>query len=134
MKSKSIRLKSAAICAVALLAFLPKAENFGGLKDVSQPHLGFYQCESAMLGEEDLTGFFEFVRVELTGEGKLILSFKDKLGRKGEYPLNYEYDREKKEITLLSPDGGRRSFPFENGELRITIPYGEKLFSAKFTR
>jgi hypothetical protein len=134
MKSKSIRLKSATFCAVAVLAFLPKAENLGGLKDVSNPHLGFYQCESATLGQEDLTEFFDFVRVELTKDGKMILSFKDKFGRKGEYVLNYEYDREKGEITLLSPGEGKRTFPFKDGEWTISIPYGEKLFHAKFTR
>ena len=134
MKSKSIRLKSAALCAVAILAFLPKGENWGGLKEISQPHLGFYQCESATLGQEDLTEFFDFVRVELTRDGKLILSFKDKLGRKGEYSLDYEYDSEKGEITLIAPDGGKRTFPFQDGEWTLSIPYGEKLFHAKFTR
>lgn len=131
-------LKSALLAGAAILsALLIDVASLGGLKDISKPYLGTYECEEIFLGGEDRSGDFEYLRIELSDGGKMMLYYREKDGKKGEAEGKYTYDREAKTITLYADFMGRelkRSFPLEGGEIDISARYGGKTLVMKFVR
>ena len=118
-------------------ALLIDVASLGGLKDISKPYLGTYECEEIFLGGEDRSGDFEYLRIELSDGGKMMLYYREKSGKKGEAEGKYTYDREAKTITLYTDFMGRelkRSFPLEGGEIDISARYGGKTLVMKFVR
>lgn len=79
---RQIRLQSAAFSSAIVLSSL-LAGAAGGLKDISKPYLGTYECEKIYFGEKEYTDYFDYVRFELKGKGELALSYREKGGRKG---------------------------------------------------
>ena len=123
------------LCALFLFCACEKVEDMGSLPDLSKPYTGEYALKKLTLGGEEYTEKFEYVKLNLDGDGKFALSYKEKKGQSGSYQGEYEVDLEKQEITLSSKAGLRtveRTFPMENGTIYIDLKLGTKLLHAEF--
>lgn len=119
----------------ALLLALPSCGN-GSLKDITKPYLGEYECESARIGDRELTDEFSFIRLELKRGGEFTLYYSPKNGVKGEESGTYVYDEKEQTLCLTYENNGvfKRKFPLKNGEISVTLPIGSQTLSMKFTR
>ena len=105
------------------------------LPDLSKPYVGIYECERAMLGGEDMTEKFDYIRLELSYGGEFELTYRAQDGNEGGFSGTYEASAEKGEITLNAQSGILRksfTFPMENGSILIDLPFGGKLLHAEF--
>lgn len=131
-------LKSALLAGAAILsALLFDVASLGGLKDVSRPYLGTYECERILFGNEDRTDKFDYVRIELMPGGKMKLFYKEKEGRKGEAEARYTYDTESDSLTICADIAGteyKKSFPVKDGALELSVRYGDRMLAMKFVR
>ena len=115
---------------VALLAILPNASK-GELKDVTKPHLGFYECTEAKLDGRDVLSHLEKMDLELRADETFVLHYCRK-GKKAQTEEGrYHYDREKGVVTLIG-DMMQREFPLKQGVLSVTITVGKDTFVLKF--
>ena len=123
------------LCALLVLCACEKVEDMGSLPDLSKPYTGEYALKKLTLGGEEYTDKFEHVKLNLGGDGKFTLSYKEEKGQSGSYQGEYEVNLEKQEITLSSKAGLRtveRTFPMENGTIYIDLKFGTKLLHAEF--
>ncbi len=124
-----------ALLAVALSFSACDAEELGSLEDLSKPYAGFYECEKLTLAGEDKSAAFDFVRLELGYGGEFNISYRTKKGNAGTLGGEYDADPEKEEITFRVKQGLRsvsRTFPFENGVIRVEESVLGKLLYAEF--
>ena len=131
MKKK--RIKSSALVGMLTL-FLSVSAHLDGLKDITQPHLGEYKCESAVYGEEDMLQRFSYIVIELVDGENFVLRYEDANGNKGEQSGKYKYDRQKGTIRFYQ-DGKillKRDFTLKKGKLFIGLPIGNKNLRVTF--
>lgn len=106
------------------------------LADLSKPYTGFYECESILYGDDDMTDRFEYIRLELSYGGEFELSYRSKEGNEGSYGGTYEADTEAEEITLQMQYGfvsKSFTFPMKSGSIFVDLPLHGKLLHAQFT-
>lgn len=123
----------AALCAF-LLCGCKKAEDMGSLAQLSRPYAGEYVCRKILLGGEDFTRKFDYIKLELERGGDFLLSYRTEEGNKGEYRGTYRVS-DSGEITFTANAGYRavsRSFPMREGAVLIDLPFGQKLLHAEF--
>ena len=134
---KKFRLQSAALIGALLFAFtMPKVSSLGGLKSVSAPHSGCYECTTLTLDGKDFLPFFSSVRLELDGQGEMVVSYQDKVGNRGEKTLSYEYEEGSNQLSILYQDGDRevrKAVGYEKGEITFTHQLDNKLLLAVFS-
>ncbi len=134
---KSFRLKSAAFVGALMLGLtMPKVSSLGGLKTVSAPYAGCYECKTLTLDGKDFLSFFSSVCLELDGNGEMVVLYKDKAGKRGEKKLSYEYEEGSKQLTVVYQDGDReirKSAGFEKGEIIFTHQLDGKILLAVFS-
>ena len=115
---------------LALLSILPNVSR-NELKDVTKPHLGFYECTEAKLGGRDFLSRFEKMDLELREDETFVLHYCEKGGRVRTEKGRYQYDRERGVVTLIG-GGIEREFPLQQGILSVTISVGKDTFTLKF--
>lgn len=135
---KQIKLKSAAFAsAIVLSSLLFNVSSLGGLKEISKPYLGTYECERIFFGDEEKTDKFDYVRIELMSEGEMKFLFKEKNGAERELEARYTYDTENDMLTVYADLAGAektKSFPVEKGTIDVSVRYGGKMLLMKFVR
>lgn len=104
------------------------------LKDITSPHLGFYECENATLSGEDLLDKFDHVRLELKADENFVLYYATKDGKENKETGKYSYDRKKEEIRLSAGErnGVKRTFPLKDGVIFVTLRIGGKTLRMQF--
>ena len=136
MRKKSlIAIFLTMLCALFVLCACEKVEDMGSLPDLTKPYMGEYALKELTLGGQDYTEKFEYVKLNLTYDGKFTLSYKEKGGQSGSYSGEYTVSTEKEEITFSSQKGLRtvqRTFPMKKGSIYIDLNLGAKLLHAEF--
>lgn len=134
---KGFRLKSAAFVGALILGLtMPKVSSLGGLKTVSAPYAGCYECKTLTLDGKDFLSFFSSVCLEMDGNGEMVISYKDKAGNRGEKKLSYEYKEGENQLTVIYQDGNReikKSAGFEKGQITFTHQLDGKILLAVFS-
>ena len=100
----------------------------GGLKEITKPHVGFYECKKIFLGKKDVLKEFKMVTAELTADNELIVRYKAKSGEKGEYDCKYSYDDTTGEIKLSKCKelgGAKNKAMLKNGKLNLFVRFGK---------
>jgi hypothetical protein len=132
-----IKLRCAATLIAAMALFsTPSVLRLGTLKEFSTPYVGEYRCETLRIGGIDLLKDFD-VRLTLSGEGMLTLTWKNLFAKEQSTSLPYEYDDVSGMVTVTVPDGkGEKKirFSLEAGEIILSENLSGKAFFAKFTR
>lgn len=132
---KISKLKSSLLAGLATLLFTFPNLRAGKLPEITKPYLGVYECARVTLGSNDYTEDFEYIRLELKGDGTFLLTYAPKDGVKGSQKGEYEYDDEKKTLCLsLGGEEIKRKFPLENGEILVNVRMGGKNLIMKFKR
>ena len=127
-------LKSSVLAGLLSLFMSFSSIKDSSLTDISKPYLGEYECKEAVFDGEDYLKNFSYIRLELKRNETFTLSYCDKEKRKDKVEGKYVYDEEAKTICLLSVNGEgiKRSFPFENGKINITLSIAKKMLILQF--
>ena len=103
-----------------------------GIKEITKPYIGTYECERLMFGGEDCTEKFVYFRVELTGDGQFIVRAKDKKGKKHGGAAAYRAEDEEGKFVLFQKRFvSTKKIPFEihGGEKTLSTRFGPKMVS-----
>lgn len=125
----------AAVLPLVLLLCACDVSRMGSLTDISRPYAGAYECEELSLGGRDMLGSFDYIRLELDGNGAFALSYKTALGGAGGYGGEYSVDSEQKTITFSASAAQRtvkRTFPLEEGAICMDMQLRGTLVHAVF--
>ena len=125
------RLKSSLAAGIAALCMACSALPKTGLKDITKPHLGVYECTEARVGDKECLDRFSYIHLELKADNHFVLYYCEKDGEKHVQKGRYRYDKGKGVVTLLG-GGIRREFPLSEGVMMVTIPLGEQIIQLKF--
>ena len=131
---KKNRLKSSVLSGILSLFLFAPSFRASGLKEITKPYLGTYDCTEARLSETEYLSSFEYIRLELKPKGEFIIYCKKKGGKEFRENGNYKYDAKRNVITLIGGAGNilKREFPLSNGNLIVEVPLGEKNLFLKF--
>lgn len=134
---KTTKLKSSFLAAVcALLALFPWLHSIKNqdLSDITQPHLGTYECRLAQLDSQNLLEDFSYIRLELKKKNECVLHYCPKKGsektEKGEYIYNKE--RQTVSFSLQKMPFIKREFPMKHGVIYITLSQGDRTLLMQF--
>ena len=94
------------------------------LKEIAQPHLGFYTCQKATLSGLNIKDKCRYIRLELKKDGTFIFSYQKNTGKKVEERGQYKYDREKEILHIVSDKGFDREFLLQKGIIYAQIKMG----------
>lgn len=106
-----------------------------GLKDVSRPYLGTYECKYVMLGDKNLLDDMDYINFALLPKNIFKIEFRDKKGVKGLYRGHYTFSEKDGEITINENIFGKRvskTFSAENGVIQVNLIFGDSPLSIKF--
>ncbi|MBQ8885938.1 MAG: hypothetical protein IJY62_06195 [Clostridia bacterium] len=124
-----------------LAPFLLANARFDGessdLKDVAKPYVGTYECEEILFGGKNETDAFEYFRLELTLNGEVKISTKDKRGHKRTAKGAYKQDKKSGKFQIYGVKYfGNKKFDFEflNEDMYIYSKIGSRLLSMRFVR
>ncbi len=129
-RSMKVKLKTSMLAGLCALLSVG-----GSLKDISKPYLGEYECKSATLGNREYADDFDFIRIELRGDERFVLSYREKDDRSTHTTEGiYEYDETNGTVLLKTREKGtmKRRFPLKDGVLLVTTMLGEKLLTLRF--
>ena len=131
---KTIKLKTSILSALATLLFVFSAVKSHGLKDITKPYLGQYECKSATLGDKEYLESFSYIRLELKPDETFSLYYCPKDGKAKEEQGQYSYDPKTGELLLSigRNDEIKRKFPLKEGELTVSLRLGGKTLVMKF--
>lgn len=130
MKSK---LKISVLIPILTLAL--NALALTGLKDLSRPYLGTYECKYARLGEADLLEELDYITFSLLPSNIFKIEFRDKNGVKGLYRGHYTFSEKDKTITINENIFGKRvtkTFSAEHGAIEVNLKFGDEALFIKF--
>ncbi|MBQ8375233.1 MAG: hypothetical protein IJX98_06665 [Clostridia bacterium] len=134
----SIKIKCAAFCSAFLLLFsLPKVTQMSTLKEFTSPHAGYYDCQSITIDGRELSDQFSLLRLELKGNGEMLLFYRDGEGKEGEQAFCYEYDEAAGELVITAEIHGQkhtRRISFQKGEIVFVENLGGRQLVAKFSK
>ena len=133
MKKKQV-LKSSILASIAALLTLFSGIKDLGLKDVTKPYLGEYECLEARFGGTDYLEDFSYITIELKDDETFILHYEKRNGEKKQERGYYRYDKKRQVITLYAKE---RSFlkletPLKDGAFDIIVKMGSKTLHMKF--
>ena len=133
---KKTTIKSALCAGILSLAFCLCCCANTSLKDIAKPYTGEYECKSATLGEKDMLSSFEYVDLQLDGDGTYTLRYKPKVGKAGEEKGDYTYDADKQTLCITHGDKGeiKREIPFKDGKIFLSIPIGGRQLNVEFEK
>lgn len=126
--------KRAFVCAFFVLPLLMGNIKTQGIKGITKPYLGTYQAEKLLVGEEDVLPKFKDLKLELTTDGKMLISFKKGFFTQ-KHTLLYKVQDEK----LLVGDSSLtetewREVRYDEGKIIVALPLGDKTLYALFER
>ena len=118
-----MKIKSSIVVGLATLCtlFTPIKSQ---LKDIAQPHLGYYTCQKATLSGRSIQDKFRYIRLELKKDGTFVLAYQKNKGKPVEEQGRYEYNEEKQTLRILSDKGFDREFPMQKGIIYAQIKVG----------
>ena len=133
---KMIKLKSSLVIGLCVLSMLLVGWVKNGLKDITKPYLGQYECKLATLDGINCLKQFDYIRLEIKQDGTFVLNFCEKTKGKDVIKGAYEYERETSSILFKigKNQGYQRRFPIKNGVLYIVVPFGGKTLSMTFVQ
>ncbi len=133
---KRITVKSALCVGIFAVMLACGCCANASLKDVAKPYTGEYECKSVQLGERELLSSFEYIYLELKGDGIYTLHYKTKHGKMGEEKGGYTYDADKKSICITQGEKGeiQREIPLQDGKIFLSIPMGGKQLHVEFEK
>lgn len=137
MKKRTIVKSALLASAVIFVSLLFDVASLGGLKEITRPYLGMYECERVLFGGEDKTEEFGPLKLELGPSGKAKLYYRCKNGEAGVSEAEYSYDASARTVTFYAEFMGRKaekSFPLRDGKLQICLRYGGKMLVMDFVR
>ncbi len=102
------------------------------LKEITNPHLGMYECTQAKLNEKDYLTLFSYIHLELKEDGVFILHYRMRDGMPQEESGNYVYNREKGSFSIVGKESFQREFFLEEGRLTILVPLGTQTLTLTF--
>ena len=127
------RIKSSIFAGLfCLLLLLP---NFwrGGLKDITKPHLGVYECVEATVNGKDFLDKYDEMNLELKPNGKFLLHACEKGEKAQELTGEYTFDRDSGEFCIVGTGSVyKRKFTLREGVLTVFMQYGNKNICLKF--
>ncbi len=128
------KIQSSLLCGLVTLMTLFPNVKAHSLKEITKPHLGIYECTEANLGGKDYLDLFSYIHLELKTDGEFVIYYAEKNGEKKWKTGKYEYDRERKTLTLLGKKGSSftREFPLDSGVLTISVRIGEQTLTLTF--
>lgn len=131
---KRNRIKSSLFIGAATLLFCFPNFRGGGLKEITKPYLGVYECKQVTLGEEDFLQRFDEITLELKSDGEFILYYRECGGQRRRETGKYQYDVKDKTVTFSANKAGtiKKAFLLENGVLTGTARLGNKTVTVKF--
>ena len=131
---KRIKLKTSILSALAALLFVFPAVQSHGLKEITKPYLGQYECKSATLGDKEYLDGFSYIRLELKPDETFSLYYCPKEGKAKEEKGKYSYNAETGELLLSigRNDEIKRKFPLQEGKLTVSLRLGGKTLVMKF--
>ena len=122
----SSRVRAVAETAVASsVEFVVKND----LKEITRPHLGFYECKKLFFGKKNILRQFKYITVELAADGQMILRYKLKGGKNGESRCEYAYDEKSGEFSVTSEKGLMGlscDVTLKKGKMTIFSKFGNK--------
>ena len=130
-----LKLYCVSLLAGLMLDATPSVLRLGGLKEISAPYVGHYQCEVLRIGGIQFPT--KDVRLELSSNGEAKLYWKTLWGKEQSNAWLYTYDEESGVLLVTIMDGEVEKIfkiPFENGEIVVAESLSGKAFLAKFTR
>ena len=132
-----MKIKKWKICCASFFFALPllvgniKAE---GIKGITKPYLGTYRAEKVLWGEEDVLSQIKDLKIELTTDGKMHITFKKGLFTQT-HTLLYKVQDGKLLVGGESmPQAEWREIRYDKGKIVVTVPFGEKTLYALFER
>lgn len=141
MKSKKnyrgrILLCAALFCCSLCCLSGCNVNKMSSLSELTKPYAGLYECESLMLGGNEMDANFEKLYLELKADGTFTLAYRGAEGLKGEYGGHYRVNDEREEITFYAYTGRRAqtfTFPMKEGRIRVAYNLGGKLLHGVFS-
>lgn len=124
------------LCALLLAACAGcDADGMGTLADFSKPYAGLYRCETLTAGGKEMADRFDYVTLELKGEGDFTLAYRTKEGLGGSVEGKYVMDLERGTL-VLSKEGPLRTanylFRVQDGALCGDFNFNGMLLHAVF--
>lgn len=120
------------LCALMALAMMFCGCGSSSLKEITNPHLGMYECTQAKLNEKDYLTLFSYIHLELKEDGVFILHYRMRDGMPQEESGNYVYNREKGSFSIVGKESFQREFFLEEGRLTILVPLGTQTLTLTF--
>ena len=126
--------KRAFVCAFFALPLLMGNIKTQGIKGITKPYLGTYRAEKLLVGEEDVLPKFKDLKLELTTDGKMLISFK-----KGFFTQKHTLLYKVQDGKLLVGDSSLtetewREVRYDEGKIIVAMPFGDKTLYALFER
>ncbi len=109
-------------------------EKSDSLKEITKPHVGFYECKEIYFNGENKTDEYKNLTVELTAKNQFILRYQDKDGKKIEKKCKYSYNQETGVVKLKNMRGlwGVKSkITLQKGEMNVFVRFGKKNLKIK---
>ena len=125
------KINSPILVGILSLLAVFSGRNLGELKDITNPHLGVYECTEARFAEQDVLTRFDKLELELKADETFTLYYCEKGGAVCKENGRYTYDREKETLTLI---GGtvKKEFPLQQGVLTLYFTVGKGNITLKF--
>lgn len=130
-------MKKMRLYCASLLCFLPMlTANVAtdGIKQITKPYLGTYRAESLRLGNINVLPLLKDAKVELTADGRLLISYKQAFQTKI-HEFAYKTDEEGRMFIGDSKTSENwQEIRYEEGKLYATVPFGGKTLRAVLSR
>lgn len=120
------------LCTLMALAMMFCGCGSSSLKEITNPHLGIYECTQAKLHDKDYLTLFSYIHLELKEDGAFILHYRMRDGIPQEERGNYVYDWKKGSFSVVGKESFQREFSLEEGRLTILVPIGAQMLTLAF--
>ena len=118
---------------VGILSLLSvfSGSDIGGLKEITKPYLGVYECTEARFSQQDYLTRFDKIELELKADETFTLYYCEKGGCVHKETGRYRYDPEQ-ECIMLDGSIFKRKFPLKEGTLTLYFTIGKEVLTLRF--
>mgnify|MGYP006932847020 CR=1 FL=1 len=106
--------------------FIQKSDS---LKEITKPHVGFYECKEIYFNGETKTDEYKNLTVELTAKNQFILRYQEENGKKIEKKCKYSFNPETGVLKLKNMRvlwGMKSKITLQKGEMNVLVRFGKK--------
>lgn len=125
-------------CAATFLSPFLLGAKGDGIKEITKPYLGTYDCKRVVLGEEDWTERYALLRLEIAKNGKITLLLRERGKPMIRLNAKYVFDEESGTLTVFKDKKNERASGHyrlsEDGDLILTTRIGGKLLYIAFSK